>query len=131
MPRLTRAAARANLAFYEEAALIPLPETPKKARRPLGEVTGNTPPNFRESEPKEAVQSTLSKGIKTKPAAEAVVLRNHNDSSPTIRPCMIFKENGLDTSSSAVSEVCESLRIGNRGQWLIKVRRSALSFTDV
>ena len=116
MPRLTRAAARANLAFYEEAASIPLPETPKKARRPLGEVTGNTPPKFRESEPKEAVQSTISKGIRTKPAAEGVVLWNHTNSSQTIRPCIIIEENGLGAINSAVSEVCESLRTDNRGQ---------------
>ena len=115
MPRLTRAAARANLAFYEGAASIPLPETPNKSRRPLGEVSGNTPPKPHESEPKEEVQSTPSKGIRTEPAVGRIVLRKDTDSSPSFRARIINEDDELGTSSSASSEVCQSLRKESSG----------------
>ena len=122
MPRTTRATARATQVDPEESATAPLPSTPQKIRKPLGDVTGNV---VREAQ---HIEIDESKGKTDERVQKEVVDISScgRTSSPYPQELEVIEDDRCSTGSSAVEAARDSLRESGSGTYHSIVQSSRL-----
>ena len=112
MPRVTRAALRANAALEESIseASVPLPSTPPKERTPLGEIAGNVVENLHRE--LDSTQPTKAKKHGPSKAKKGNVIRKakpkqfgRGDDN-----LGVLEDDNQSETSSAVEEACDDLK---------------------
>ena len=115
MPRMTRAAMRANTALDDEAASVPLPASPYGGggRKALGEITANQG-DLNSSYDLAAATATKKPTAKTKNTKGSKETKKRDiDENQESRE--VLEDEIQSGSSSAVEDACEELLKENRG----------------
>ena len=108
MPRVTRAALRANSALDDVAASVPLPVSPYGGggRRVLGEISTNQE-DHNASLDTTAATATKKPAVKTKKGkGSKKTKKRHADLDEN---CQVLEDENQSGSSSAVEDACEEL----------------------
>ena len=130
MPRLTRAAMRANSALDDVAASVPLPVSPYAGggRRILGEITANQE-DLNTSYNSTATTATKKPTAKTKKAKGNKKIKKR-DAGQNLENCEVLEDENQSGSSSAVEDACEELRKENKGMVGSSAPQSFLAISE-
>ena len=109
MPRVTRAAVRANTALDEIAASVPLPASPYGGgRKVLGEISTNQE-DHNVSSDTTTTTATKKLGAKTKKSKGSKKIKKCKADLVDDESCQVLEDENQSGSSSAVEDACEEL----------------------